>query len=122
MRRHARGRTGPTRQQGEMNRYEAAYAGDLELLRLKGEVDRWMYEAVKLRLAPKTFFTPDFVVVKADGYLELHEVKGHWEEDARIKMKVAAEMYPMFKFIAVQLKLRAKKRGGGFEVIKTEEF
>ena len=48
-----------------------------------------------------------------DGALEMHEVKGHWMEDARVKMKVAADMYP-FRFIAVQP--IAKKAGGGWKV------
>ena len=34
------------------------------------------------------------------GVLELHECKGFWRDDARVKIKVAASLYP-FKFIAV---------------------
>lgn len=41
------------------------------------------------------------MVLRADGVFEVHEVKGHWEDDARVKIKVAAELYP-FKFIAVR--------------------
>jgi hypothetical protein len=37
----------------------------------------------------------------ADGTMELHEVKGHWTDDARVKIKVAAEMYP-FQFQAIR--------------------
>lgn len=33
--------------------------------------------------------------------IELHEIKGHWEDDARVKIKVAAEMYPWFVWKAV---------------------
>jgi hypothetical protein len=74
------------------------------------------FEGVKLRLADNTFYTCDFAVMSADGTLEMHEVKGFWQDDARVKIKVAASMYP-FRFIA--LKPRAKKHGGGWEV---EEF
>jgi hypothetical protein len=49
----------------------------------------------------------------ANGEIELHEVKGFWEGDARVKIKVAAEMYP-FRFLAV--KAQSKKAGGGWEV------
>jgi hypothetical protein len=28
----------------------------------------------------------------ADGQLQAHEVKGHWEDDARVKIKVAASL------------------------------
>lgn len=49
--------------------------------------------------------------------MELHEVKGYWEDDARVKIKVAAEAFWMFRFIAI--KARPKKEGGGWEI---EEF
>ena len=51
--------------------------------------------------------------VGRDGILEMHEVKGFWQDDARVKIKVAASIYP-FRFVAV--KARAKKHGGGWEV------
>lgn len=98
---------------GEMNKTERAYAEYLERLKLGGQICDWKYEAVKLRLADKTFYTPDFMVVMPDGVIELREVKGHWEDDARVKIKVAAEQFP-FRFIAVR-----KGRGGSWE---KEEF
>lgn len=58
---------------------------------------------MRLRLAEKTFYTPDFMVVFEDR-IELHETKGYFEEDARVKIKVAAAMYPEFKFVAVYWK------------------
>lgn len=48
----------------------------------------------------------------ADRSLEIHETKGHWEDDARVKIKVAAEALPIFRFVA--LKRRSKKDGGGW--------
>jgi hypothetical protein len=48
----------------------------------------------------------------SDGRLQAHEVKGFWQEDARVKIKVAADMYPI-EFIAV--KAVSKKNGGGWE-------
>ena len=48
------------------------------------------------------FYTPDFLVILADGRIELHEVKGHWEDDARVKIKVAAAQKPWFTFVAVK--------------------
>ena len=85
-----------------MNQMEARYAGYLDRLKHGGKVVAWAYEAVKLRLANRTFYTPDFLVVMADGSIEIHEVKGHWEDDARVKIKVAARMYPWFHFRAVK--------------------
>lgn len=98
---------------GQMNRTEAAYAQLLEQRRQAGEVVWFKFEGIKLRLADNTFYSPDFAVMLADGQLEAHEVKGHWMDDARAKIKIAADMYP-FQFIAV--KPRAKRDGGGWSV------
>lgn len=101
---------------GEMNKTEAAYDTHLWALRHAGEVQWHKFEAVKLRLADSTFYTPDFAVLAADGVMEMHEVKGFWQDDARVKIKVAASLYP-FRFVA--MKAEAKKRGGGW---KAEAF
>lgn len=85
-----------------MNKLEADYAAHLESLRRNGEIAMWMYEPLKLNLAPgqACSYTPDFMVVSRDNVLELHEVKGFWEDDARVKIKVAADKFP-FVFVAV---------------------
>lgn len=87
---------------GQMNRTEAAYATTLE--------------AATLKLADGCRYTPDFAVLRADGIMEMHEVKGYWTDDARVKVKVAAEKFP-FVFKAVYK--QAKKDGGGWRI---EEF
>ncbi|MGE9659183.1 DUF1064 domain-containing protein, partial [Snodgrassella alvi] len=79
-------------------------------------VSWYRFEGVKLRLADNTFYTPDYCVMRSDGMMEMHEVKGFWQDDARVKIKVAADMYPL-KFIAV--KRQGKKNGGGWSI---EEF
>lgn len=114
MPRHTRFARGirPNRVFGQMNKTEQAYADLLEERRKAGEVLWWKYEAVKLRLADKTFYTPDFAVLFADGSFELHETKGFWEDAAKIKIKVAAEAYP-FRFRA--FRQRSKKDGGGWD-------
>lgn len=101
---------------GTMNKTEAAYADRLELERAAGTVRWWRFEGIKLRLADNTFYTGDFAVMPADHVLEIHEVKGFWTDDARVKIKVAADQYP-FRFKA--MKARAKRDGGGWSV---EEF
>nr|DAQ84971.1 MAG TPA: Endonuclease [Caudoviricetes sp.] len=100
---------------GVMNKAEAAYAEYLEQQKQQGVILWYRFEGVKLRLADKTFYTPDFAVMTANGTMEMHEVKGFWQDDARVKIKVAAESYP-FRFVAV--KAKSKKDGGGwsFEV------
>lgn len=101
---------------GTMNKTEAAYAALLEAQKAAGEVAWYKFEAIKLRLADNTFYTPDFAVMLRSGQLEMHEVKGFWADDARVKIKVAADMHP-FRFVAIRPK--AKKDGGGWAV---EEF
>ena len=98
---------------GTMNKTEAAYAATLDARRQAGEVAWFKFEGIKLRLADNTFYTPDFAVMLADGALEMHEVKGYWQDDARAKIKIAADLYPM-RFLAIQA--RAKKDGGGWAV------
>jgi hypothetical protein len=95
---------------GRMNKTEAAYSQHLEGMKIAGVVLWFEFEAVTLRLADRTRYTPDFAVLLATGAFELHEVKGHWQDDARVKIKLAAERFP-FRFLAVR-KLRAKQGGG----------
>lgn len=85
----------------KMNKLEAAYAARLQMEKAQGRVLYWSYESVKLRLADKTWYTPDFFVIVADGTAEVHETKGFWHDDARVKIKVAADLFP-FRFIAIQ--------------------
>lgn len=98
---------------GRVNKTEARYAERLAQLQAAGEITAYRYEAIKLRLADNTFYTPDFLVT-CHEHIELHEVKGHWEDDARVKIKVAAEQFPQFRFIAV-----TEGKGGTWNI---EEF
>ena len=86
--------------QGVMNKTERNYAGYLESRKIKGEIQYYAFDSIKFRLADKTFYSPDFIVLKANGELEAHEVKGRWEDDAKVKIKVAASMHPI-PFVAV---------------------
>ena len=96
----ARGRT--RKPAGVMNRLESAYAQHLALRQKAGDLEWWAYEPIKLRLADKTFLTVDFFLMLPTGELEAHEVKGtHLEDDAAVKLKVAASMYP-FRFVLVR--------------------
>lgn len=97
---------------GHMNKTEAAYAADLEVRRRVGVVQWYLFEGIKLRLADLTTYSPDFVVMNSEGVIECHEVKGFWQDDARVKIKVASSIFP-FKFIAI------KKTKQGWE---QEEF
>ena len=98
---------------GAQNKTEAAYeATVLRPAMHAGEILWYRFEGLKLRLADNTFYTPDYAVMRTDGLIEVHEVKGFWTDDARVKIKVAAEQYP-FRFIAVRAV--PKSKGGGWE-------
>lgn len=98
---------------GAMNKTEAAYCLHLERLKHEGLIAWFKFEGMKFRLADKTFYTPDFAVMRADGAMQMHEVKGYWQDDARAKIKIAADLYPM-EFIAIK-----KGKGGMWDL---EEF
>lgn len=98
---------------GQMNKTETAYDQHLAIQQHAGEILWRKFEGLKLRLADNTFYTPDFAVMTADGVMECHEVKGFWQDDARAKIKIAADLYP-FRFLAIRA--RPKKDGGGWEM------
>ena len=97
-----------------MNKLEAEYAQLLGLLKHGGDILDWRYEPIKLRLAHKTFYTPDFLVIQPDGF-EFHETKGFMRDDAAVKLKVAAQLYPWFRFVLV----KKSKSGFSYKTIKT---
>jgi hypothetical protein len=97
------------RERGTMNKTEARYAHHLNgRVQVKDVLD-WRFEPIKLRLADNTYLTMDFAVILWDGTIELHDVKAYWkkagkvaiEDDAAVKVKVAAELYPWFTFRTV---------------------
>lgn len=96
----------------ERNSTEAEYEQLLIARMRAGEVAWFEFEAITLVLAERTSYQPDFFVMLSSGQLEVHEVKGRWTDDARVKIKVAARLFP-FRFIAVQKV--PKKSGGGWK-------
>ena len=119
-----RARARQRHQPGVMNKGEAAYEAHLrERLRL-GEIVRYRFEPIKLRLADLTFYTPDFGVQLPNGEIELHEVKPTFKqklkdgtrreapfcfEDSKLKIRFAAAQFDEFGF-AIVFPLKA----GGF--------
>lgn len=86
---------------GQENKTEKSYGLHLQLRKMQGDILWFKFEGMKFRLADKTFYTPDFAVMRKDGLIELHEVKGYMQDDANVKIKCAAELYP-FQFIIVR--------------------
>lgn len=106
--------------QGEMNRTERAYFEYLTMLKNRGEILEFWFECFKFSIAKnRCDYLPDFVVMRNNGSLEIHEVKGSrkiFADDARVKVKVCADKYPFPLYVVYP---RPKKLGGGWEY---EEF
>lgn len=85
---------------GTMNKTETRYAQHLDWLKLTRKIQWYAFEPANLRLGAKCYYTIDFLVLTAEGILEVHEVKGYWTDDAKVKIKVAAEKFPfVFKSV-----------------------
>lgn len=98
------------------SKLQARYADELKLRLRAGELVDVVEEGISLRLADRTWFRPDFLIRFADGRLEVHEVKGHWEDDARAKLKIAGELHPWAAFVAVRRGARGRGTDpGGWE-------
>ena len=102
----------------KMNRWEQEYALELEARRQAREILWWGFEAIKLKLTGRTFYTPDFVVVHMFncGVPSFVEIKGFLRDDANVKFKVAAELFPWAEFS--MYRKRKVSEGGGWELMK----
>lgn len=105
-----RGRTQVPDLYAGMNQTEKRRAIELEAMKRTGAIASWAYEKITLKLADDTRYTPDFFVVEPDGMIRFEETKGFWREDAKVKIKVAASLFP-FRFVS----LVAAKGGGWTE-------
>ena len=109
-----RGGRGKKRDAGEMNGTERKYADYLEAERIAGRVAWYAFESLSFRLADRTTYTPDFIVMLADLSITFVEVKGtkksrqtgkrsaFCEPHNIVKIKLAAEIFP-FLFSMVWL-------------------
>ena len=93
---------------GAMNSTEKARAEVIELLRQAGEIQGWIPQPFKFELGTGTSYTPDFLIVELDGTITLEEVKGSYgwrlDKTGRVKFKLAAERFPLFRFRGVLLR------------------
>jgi hypothetical protein len=84
-----------------MNGLEQRFAVFLQERKLAGEIEEWRFEAVKFRIGEKCFYTADFMVVESEQ-ITFYETKGFWEDDARVKIKAVAALFPWFRFVGVK--------------------
>jgi hypothetical protein len=88
-----------------MNKTEREYGERLETQKRAGSVVAYGYESWTLKLGHDLRYTPDFWVVRADGTIELHEVKGGFiRDDSSVKLKAAARAFPFLIFFLAQKK------------------
>ena len=86
-----------SKDEARLNKTETAYLAHLRAMK-----PPWIgIQNITVKLADDCRLTPDFCTVGADGKLTLVDVKGFQREDAFIKMKVAARLFPMFRFLIV---------------------
>jgi hypothetical protein len=84
-----------------MNKTELAFWQMMAGSRLNLIVACWR-EPLTFRLAGRTRYTPDFGVRIRGEPFTLVEVKGFMRDDAAVKLKVAADMYPCFRWLLVR--------------------
>ncbi|TPW31824.1 DUF1064 domain-containing protein [Martelella alba] len=99
---------------GKMNRTEARFASHLDALMTTGDLLWWRFEAIKLTLAKNTTITVDFATLPASGLLTMIDVKGSkaiYTDDARAKMKIAADIFPFVFQVAYP-----KDKGAGWRI------
>lgn len=99
------------------NKTESAYADYLHLLaqmppllRNDQHVVWYAFEAIKIRIGLKCWFTPDYLVQYLDGHMELHDCKGtkggkyRAEDDAIVKARSVSAHFPLPVYFVWRLK------------------
>jgi len=72
-------------------------------------------EGLGMRIGNGSVYWPDFVSVDDPfGMVCVYEVKGFMRDDAAVKIKAAARMFPTFKFFLVTK--HSKRDGGGWRI------
>lgn len=111
---------GLNRTRGEMNKTEQRYA---DWLSASEDVADWWFEPLTIRLSHPSEgqpakYTPDFLVLMTDGRTFLDDVKSGGLDDnaAIVRIKCAAELYPLWVFRLV--KPIARRDGGGFDIME----
>lgn len=84
----------------KMNKLESAWAKELDQQLSDGKILWYKFEGIALRLADRTFYHPDFIVMENNGVIRIDETKGFMRDDANVKLKVAASLFPfVFRLI-----------------------
>lgn len=87
------------KKRGEPNKLEQRHRDTvIEAGIRSGEYVEAFYECLTFAIQhddQRISYTPDWVILRTDGEIECHEVKGGvWRGDSRIRFKLAAGKYP----------------------------
>jgi len=85
---------------GYRSSWESQYAEHLKALKTAGTIQSWAYEAIRLRIADKGVYTPDFMVVTPEE-IQMHEVKGQRREAGMVRLRTAAHQHRWARFFLV---------------------
>jgi hypothetical protein len=85
-----------------MNNTERRWA---RLLDASDAVLWWAYETVRIRYGDGGWHSPDFILCRLDGSLEVVETKGgHMTDAGRTRFKAAARAFPVARWLMVMQK------------------
>lgn len=84
-----------------MNGLETRFAELLKLRLLAGEILSFEFEGLSFKIGHQMRYKPDFAVLNSDSTMTCYETKGFWRADARMRIKLAANAWPAFRFIGV---------------------
>ena len=95
----------------KMSKVEIAYDAHLALQKAAGEIVEFWFEKITLKLGPDCRYSPDFMVMRTDRVLELHETKPiggagirakggpRFGNDSIVKLRACAGSFPFPCFI-----------------------
>ncbi len=90
--------------QRTMNGWESEFSKLVENLKAVNSILDWRYEPLRLLIATgkkRAYYKPDFMSISIGERVTFYEVKGFWKPDSRLRIKVAAGLYPFFDFVGV---------------------
>ncbi len=88
-----------------LNKTEGRYYDLLLLEQSRGKLVAFRFHAITLVLGPDCRYTPEVMVIRQDGTIEFHEVKGPYirnGDDGMVKLRAAAAAFPWFRFYLAQ--------------------
>ena len=74
------------------------YGRHLETLRQAGRIRHWAYKTMRLRLGRGHWLTPEFLVVRNEGTIELHLQREAERPEWMTKVAAARTLYPWLRW------------------------